>query len=145
MAVLSSNFLVLFTIIHDIMYINQPYNAKNIFICFDKNGVKNDSWPSEWTEMSPTIMNNGHLFTSMADVPENASVYKLRIIFQDQRVGDSRKWQNLHNCEKSISPDFYFEISSIILMNLLFTIAIIGTFFYLYYGKKHTHSVLELK
>lgn len=92
MALLSSHFIILQAIFQNILYIHQPYNSKEVFACFDKNGQRNDSWPSNWIRMSPYVVNNVPTF--ITSISNDTIQYKLRIRFQDGTTGDV-DWKKL--------------------------------------------------
>lgn len=103
MMLLSSHFIILHTILENILYIHQPYNSREVFACFDKNGKKNDSWPTRWTRMTPYAANN-NVPTFVTPLLNGTIHYKLRIRFQDNTVGDT-DWKKLNDACTIPSPD----------------------------------------
>lgn len=89
MAALSSTFIILSAIIENMLYIHQPPNAIEVYICFNK---QNDTWPHHWNRMLPHTSFGTSTFATL--LPDTATEYKLRIIYQKRSVGDST-WQHL--------------------------------------------------
>jgi hypothetical protein len=87
MPTLSSAYIILSALLNNVLYINHPPNAGAVYICFDEDGVRNDSWPDDWTRMSPHVSFNVLMLTT--SVPDSATEYKLRMVFQDHSTGDS--------------------------------------------------------
>lgn len=85
---LAANFLVLTAITNNIFYVSQPYNAQELYICFNKT---NDTWPSAWLRMKSV---RDPLSFSIT-LPENATEYKLKIVFINRTYGDS-EWKFLN-------------------------------------------------
>jgi hypothetical protein len=92
MPVLSPTYVILSAILHNVLYIHHPPNVDDVFICFDNGGVRNESWPDNWTPMSPHTSFGVPTLTSL--VPDSANDYKLRMIFHDRSTGDS-SWSKL--------------------------------------------------
>lgn len=95
MSLLAANYILLSALINNIFYISQPYNAQEVYVCFNKT---DDTWPSAWTRMESLRDPPSFSIT----LPENATEYKLRIVFINRTVGDS-VWKNLSTCAKNAS------------------------------------------
>lgn len=70
----TSQLIVLQAIIQGVLYIQQPNNIKEVFVCFDANGIRNDSWPVNWGRMEP--YENSAL---THPIRTNSTMYKLRL------------------------------------------------------------------
>lgn len=101
---LSSHFIILQAIFQNILYIHQPYDSQEVFICFDEDGTKNDSWPSKWIRMVPYEMNNVPTF--MVSMSNDTIQYKLRIRFQDGTTDDVDWIKSIRACATHFTPSF---------------------------------------
>lgn len=95
MAMLATNFLLISALINNTFYVSRPYNAQEVYICFNKT---NETWPSAWLRMK--LERDPASFSIM--LPENTTEYNLRIIFMNRTFGDSG-WKNLSTCVKNAS------------------------------------------
>lgn len=100
----TQQFLILQAVLQNILIVQQPYNASEVYVCFD-NGTKNETWPDNWSKMSQ--QNGGTMFT--ASIPDSAKQYKLRVILQNHSSVDS-PWKilkegcsNKTGCQEDLS------------------------------------------
>lgn len=113
---LASHFISLQAIWHGILYIHQPYEAKDVFICFDSNGTKNDSWPLKWKRMMPSTTINESILTS--SIPKNSTMYKLRLRMDDNSTKETKWYQLFSKCPPPlnaniIKPDCKVELGAV--------------------------------
>lgn len=101
MMLLSSHLIILHAILQNILYIHQPYNSKEVYACFDTNGQKNDSWPSNWVRMISYAAYDIPIL--IASMPNDTIQYKLRIKFLDNNMGDI-DWKILNNTCTTTTP-----------------------------------------
>lgn len=107
---LASHFIILQAIWQNTLFIQQPYHTKDVFICFDNDGVRNDSWPSRWNKMVP------RMDTLAAAIPDNSTQYKLKLIMKDESTQDIA-WHEIYTThptlsyEEKIGRDTYLEDS----------------------------------
>lgn len=99
MEVLSSHFILLHAIFHNVLYIHQPQNSTEALVCFD---VKNNS---AWIRMTPTTINH-NISTFSTTIPNNTIRYKTRIKFQDATNVDLN-WKIIKDAPELLSTDYY--------------------------------------
>lgn len=81
-------FIILHTIWQSVLYVYYP--AKEVFVRYDNNGVKKDSWPSDWKRMEQG--NYIPVFTAPINI--NSTMHKLRIRINDDSTKDTN-WRDL--------------------------------------------------
>lgn len=91
---IASQFIVLQAILRNSLYIQHPFNISEVFICFDMNGTRNESWPAKWGKMMPYANNN--VSTLTYPIPINSTTYKLKLRKDNGATRDS-KWLKLYN------------------------------------------------
>lgn len=91
---IASQFIALQAIFQSFLYIQYPYSAKEVFICFDSNGTRNESWPSKWSRMEPYAATNAA--TLRYPIPTNSTVYKLKLRKGNDFTQDS-DWLELYS------------------------------------------------
>lgn len=73
MVVLSSQFILLHAVFQNILYIHQPLNSTDAFVCFNKD---------MWVKMSPDVINNiQHTFSTA--IPPDATRFRIKINISD--------------------------------------------------------------
>lgn len=89
----ASQLIILQAILKSSLIIQRPYNSKEVFICFDYNGARNDSWPFNWKRMKSYKYDYQEMFK--ASIPTNTTSYKLRVRRSNGVVQDS-DWLELY-------------------------------------------------
>jgi hypothetical protein len=117
------DFLILDAVLTSVLVIQQPFYTKEIFICF--SGASKDDSPTEWRKMSTreTLFSTSRY---MAQIPESAKKYRLRVKLQDNSIIES-KWKLLKDfsdkCPKEDSSIlgtlFYITLGGILALSLL--------------------------
>lgn len=82
--------ILLQTIVKSYLYV--PYKNRDAFVCFDINGVRNESWLWNWKKMDK-CKKNGKMFK--CSIPTNSTIYKVRIRNEDGVMRDS-DWLDLY-------------------------------------------------
>lgn len=77
--------MILTSLINGILYVNQPYSVENIAICYDPICENR----SQFTLMSNTTINDGHLAVYYISFPSNVSTYTLKLLFTNGIEVDS--------------------------------------------------------
>lgn len=114
-------FLILQAIIQNVLYIYQPYHTTNVYICFDKNGDRNDTWPDNWDKMN---LNNSHLFN--INIPETAKEYKLKAILLRNNTVES-DWKKIRDPDHTEQPPLliYTAIMTSLVLCLMIVNAVV--------------------
>lgn len=89
-----SQFIVLQAIFQNYLFVQYPYNTKEVFICFDSNGTRNESWPSKWGRMEQYADNNVVALKYL--IPINSTIYKLRLRKTNGSTQDF-EWMDLYS------------------------------------------------
>lgn len=104
---MSPQFVILQAILGSYLLIQQPYNVRDVFICFDSNGTLNITWPSKWIRTERYLPNN--IPTLKAIIPKNSTIFKVRMFKGNGSFADS-DWISLNRkCsnEKSTISNTY--------------------------------------
>lgn len=126
---ITSNLLILQAIWCGYLYIQQIKNAKEVFVCFDINGTRNDSWPSKWNRMEICKVNSTRALRH--SIPSNSTHYKLRIRGGDDVMFDTN-WTHLYS--KIIHTQIPVENCNT--SYVIYYIALCTTFIVVYYATR---------
>lgn len=96
---LTTNFVVLYTVINGFFFVYRPQNVSEIYICLDDNGTRDDTWPVRWNNMLPSGVTPAML---MFELPKNVTEYKLRFIFSNRSYVDT-SWKYLESSSTTSS------------------------------------------
>lgn len=113
MVVLTSSYIILCALVNGVFYVYRTPSISNMYICFDENTIKNDSWPSEyWKHMTSYVLNRDTDAFGVR-VPKNATQYKLRVMYKDRSFDDT-VWKYLNNTPPSSSASSVNRQNSVI-------------------------------
>lgn len=89
-----TQFIILQAILGNYLLIQHPFNTREVYVCFDSNGTRDESWPSKWVKMETYTPNNAA--TLKSQIPTNSTMYKVRIVKGNGSTKDS-EWLSLYN------------------------------------------------
>lgn len=91
MPLFKKSFVILATLVNNILYINKPHGVKNVAVCFS-----NCENRTQFSLMSETTVNDGNLVVYYTQLPPNTSTYTLKLLFPDGTEGDSESFLFKH-------------------------------------------------
>lgn len=88
---LNANFVLLTSVLNNILYINVPSGVTQMAICLDN--LQRDCTPTEWLMMNFMQVNDGKLDTF--SIPIYQKEYKLKLVYQDGREEEFENWKTV--------------------------------------------------
>lgn len=121
MALLAESFIILSVVMNHTIFFNIPPSAREAFICIDKDGLKNDTWPVKWNRLEEKYMPY-HGWLYQYNLPEDFTptsiTYKLRFIFENGTYGDTSTWRTIILQLAVSTCTFYIVLSLLIIIKL---------------------------
>lgn len=112
------------------LHIQHFKNMDDVFICFDTNGIRNETWPTKWSRMDTFSLNGTRTLRHM--IPANSTLFKLKLSRRGKATQDTN-WMKI-KMGASVKPTDYSSTLKII-EGFSFYISIVVTFigFLIYY------------
>lgn len=105
MAALSSHFILLYAIYQNILYIHQPANSTEAFVCLQELCV--------WSEMTPHLINNDNVPAFSRFIFSHTEKFKIKINFNDN-VTKELDWIRLKKEKPPLKLEEFSAESSVI-------------------------------
>lgn len=121
MALLAESFIILSVVMNHTIFFSIPSGVREAFICIDKDGLKNDTWPDKWNRLEKMNMPyHGSLYQHKLseDFTPTSITYKLRFIFENGTHGDTPSWRTIILQLAISACTFYIVLSLLITVKL---------------------------
>lgn len=112
------------------LYIQHFKNTDEVFICFDTNGIKNETWPIKWARMDTFSFNGTRTLRQL--IPTNSSLFKLKLSRRGKATQDTN-WMEI-KLGGSVKPNDYSSTLKIVeFFSYYISIVVTFTGFLIYY------------
>lgn len=89
MTVTIGSFVLLFSFVGNVLYVQYPPKVHQAFVCFAVNNTKNDTWPSQYRQLQINRINDNYAAFKIVTDNINFTNFKIRYFYPNSTYFDT--------------------------------------------------------